>query len=164
MAPLIQYTSGDRIRAVENGFTLIRCSSDGVSAVVSPRSFFHSLSITLSLSLSRSHTLAHKNTRAHARVHSVSFSHTHTRIHSSTFTLPLPLSHTRNAQCLSVSRARMHASFSCLFSRSPTCSHVCMRLLSHRFSPTRAHPLKHTPTLSFFPSLPLTFSQTVAKY
>jgi hypothetical protein len=28
--------SGDRVRAIENGFTLLRCSSDGVSAVVSP--------------------------------------------------------------------------------------------------------------------------------
>ena len=27
---------GDRVRAIENGFTLLRCSSDGVSAVVSP--------------------------------------------------------------------------------------------------------------------------------
>jgi len=32
-----RHAAGDAMRAVENGFTLLRCSSDGVTAVYSPQ-------------------------------------------------------------------------------------------------------------------------------
>ena len=147
-------TSGDRIRAVENGFTLIRCSSDGVSAVVSPRSFFHSLSITLSLSVSRSQTLAQKNTRAHVRVHCLFFSYTHT--YSLFHFHPSSSSFTHTKRRMSLCLARTHARFLLV----PVCSlanlltHVHALALAPFLSHTRTSTKTHTYSLflSLFPS------------